>query len=322
MCPLLLTAISLIAQVSQDAGATDPPDRAKPPTLTGRLLFHRYRAYDAWDSEIYLADFARKSLVCLSMNWPVDHAMNAQFSPDGKRVVFMAVPKREHERSRWDIYLSDIGARTAPRNLTIGNGLCDEDPKFSPDGKTIVFKRDGRVAFMDLNGKHGRLLAGLEPGVEYSMPVLIANGKRVVAMTGARADGDLYSFAVPGGSRSPVAVTPGVLEYYPVPWTADYLLYVRWQSAEIHNDQIYRHTWRDGMATPVRFSRPDTNNSDPCPVDDRWIIFSSTRGGGKGGYDLYLGDSRAGGVRALYFPEMNTSLEELGACYQEARPGK
>jgi Tol biopolymer transport system component len=293
--------------------------RESAPAWDGQLFFHRYTNYDAWDGRLYLYDFARKTLTCLSERWPINHAMNAHVAPDGKRLVFMGVPRGRHDGRSWDVYLWEIGSACEPVNLTTDNGLRDEDPKFSPDGRTIVFKQDGRLAFMDLDGKNVRALPNLPTGGEWSMPIFTADGRTVVAMAGARDSGDLFAVDRDGKSIVSVATTPRVQEYYPVTWDAKRLLYVRWRSAEDHNDLVYRYVWADQKADPLPFCEPDTNNSDPWPMDDRWVIFSSTRPGGKGGYDLYLGDSVSGQTVSLDGRGINTPAEELGACYRPRR---
>ncbi len=293
------------------------------PELNGQLLFHRYTSYESWNSKLYLYDFAAKSLTCLTDAWPVDHAMNSHFSPDGKRIVFMAVPRGKHQGNAWDVYLWDVSSAKLPTNLTKDNGLRDEDPKFSPDGKTIVFKQDGIVKFMDLRGKNVRALPGQQPGAEYSMPFFTADGKRVVVLQGARDSGDLYALDPRARSRTTpaIAVTPGLFEYYPVTWDENRLLYVRWHSAENRHDQIYRYLWKERASEPLPFCKPTADYSDPWPIDDRWLFLSSTQKGGHGGYDLYLGDSRTTRFVPITVPGINTSAEELGACYRP-RPAK
>ena len=67
------------------------------------------------------------------------------FSPDGKKITFMGIGK---DTNTWDIFLYDLTQAAAPINLTATGNTRDEDPKFSPDGKRIVFKQDFRVAEM------------------------------------------------------------------------------------------------------------------------------------------------------------------------------
>jgi Tol biopolymer transport system component len=305
---LLLLVILAAAHGAQARGAG--------PEFTGQLLFHRYSSYDAWDSKLYLYDYKTGTLTCLSAAWAIDHAMNAHFSSDGRSIVFMGVPRGRHDGRSWDIFLCALARSADPVDLTARNGLRDEDPSFSPDGKTIVFKQDGRVKFVDVATRKVRPLRELAPGVEWSMPVFTTNGRAVVAMTGARASGDLYAVNLDGTKLMPIATTRGVQEYFPVAWDANRLLYVRWLSADNRNDQIYCYRWRDKKAERLPLWEDNSNASDPCPADDRWVFFSSTRSGGKGGYDLYAGDSVSGRAFPLAAEGINTPAEELGACYR------
>lgn len=185
---------------------------AAEPKFTGQLVFHRYTSYEAWDSKLYLYDYKAQALSCLSANWPIDHAMNAHFSPDGKSIVFMGVPRGQHNGQSWDVFWWDLASARNPINLTAGNGARDEDPNFSPDGKTIVFKQDGRLKLMDVKQKTVRWAPGFAPGVEWSMPVFTANGRSIVAMAGARASGDLYAVNLDSRRVTPIATTPGIQE--------------------------------------------------------------------------------------------------------------
>jgi hypothetical protein len=71
------------------------------PVLTGKLAFHRYTspAVDplAWDGELYLLDLATGGLSHISATWGLKHTINAHFSPDGCRLVFMATPSGSAE---------------------------------------------------------------------------------------------------------------------------------------------------------------------------------------------------------------------------------
>jgi Tol biopolymer transport system component len=305
---LLLLVVLITSDVASARGAG--------PELTGQLLFHRYSSYDAWDSRLYLYDYKTGALACLSADWPIDHAMNAHFSPDGKSIVFMGVPKGQDDGRSWDIFLCALARLGNPINLTVGNGLRDEDPSFSPDGKTIVFKQDGSVKLMNIATRRVRPFPNLAPGIEWSMPVFTTNSRTVVVMAGARATGDLYAVNLDGTKLTPIANTRGVQEYFPVPWDANRLLYVRWLSTENRNDQIYCYRWREKKAERLSLCEDNSNVSDPCPADDRWVFFSSTRSGGKGRYDLYIGDSVTGRAFRLAAEGINTPAEELGACYR------
>ncbi len=283
-------------------------------SLNGRLLFHRYSGYDNFDSQLFLVDFQAKSLTCISESWAIDHAMNAHFSPDGERIVFMGLPKGKRKRNDWDLFCWKFGSRQLPENLTAGNGLRDEDPNFAPDGASIVFKQEGRVACLDLYTKTVRKLE-IKGTAERSMPVFVSGGERIVMMENAAADGDLYMINRDGTNRQPVAAEPNLQEYFPVRWDDNRLLYVRWVSAENRNDQVCVYHWKTGARRLLKFCKPNANYSDPYPIDRRWVFFSSTREEGAGGYDLYLGDSETGATQRVQIDTINTKAEELGSSY-------
>ncbi len=292
--------------------------KVSPPSLNGLLLFHRYSGYDNFDSQLFLVDFQTNSLTCISELWPIDHAMNAHFSPDGEWIVFMGLPKGKRNSRDWDVFCWKFGSKQEPENLTQGNGLRDEDPNFAPDGASIVFKQDGRVAFLDLKTKVVRQV-DIKGKLERSMPVFVSGGERIVMMENAAEHGDLYVCNVDGTNRTPVAVEPRVQEYFPVRWDDFRLLYVRWVNPDNRNDQICVHDWKTGRNQSLLFCKQDANYSDPYPIDGRWLFFSSTQKQGAGGYDLYVGDSKTGAIKSLQIEMMNTKSEELGASYRPRR---
>ena len=305
----------LFAELVMAAGfrvAADEP--VSPPLLNGRLLFHRYTAYDNFDSQLFVVDFQANSLTCISDSWPIDHAMNAHFSPNGEWIVFMGLPEGKRRSQDWDVFCWEFGSNQQPMNLTAGNELRDEDPNFAPDGASIVFKQEGRVAFLDLNTK-AVLQLHIKGRLERSMPVFVSGGERIVMMENAAADGDLYVCKRDGTNRQAVAAAPSLQEYFPVQWDDNRLLYVRWVSAENRNDQVCVHDWMTGESRRLKFCTQNANYSDPYPIDRRWVFFSSTREEGAGGYDLYLGDSKTGATQRLQIDMINTKAEELGASY-------
>ena len=299
-------------------GVAPANEKVSPPSLNGRLLFHRYSGYDNYDSQLFLFDFQANSLTCISESWPIDHAMNAHFSPDGERIVFMGLPKGKRNSKDWDVFCWTFDSTQQPENLTEGNGLRDEDPNFAPDGASIVFKQAGRIAFLDLKTKAVQQV-DIQGKAERSMPVFVSSGRQVVMMENAAADGDLYVCHRDGTNRKPVAAEPSLQEYFPVRWDDNRLLYVRWPNADNRNDQIYVHDWKTGTNQPLTFCKQDANYSDPYPIDGRWLFFSSTREQGASGYDLYLGDSKTGAVQNVKFGTLNTEAEELGASYRPRR---
>ncbi len=296
--------------------AANPPNPAS--RLRGRIVFHRYTNYDAWDGRLYLYDFVTKRLRCLSERWEIDHAINANCSPDGKQIIFMGVSRGQHRGNAWDIYLWKLDGRAKPQNLTEALGTRDEDPRFAPDGKRIVFKQDGEIRIMDVANRQIQSIPFGGARAERSMPMFTPDGEHVVYAEGARKDMDLFLIDKANGTRQPLAIEPEIQEYFPVPLDASRFLYVRWTSRTDHHDQVWVSSLDGRTRAPLRFNQLGSDSSDPFPIDDRLVVYSSTRAGGKGGYDLYLGDREDGASWSLSSLGINTPHEELGACYDRA----
>ena len=286
--------------------------------LKGKLVFHTYTSYIAEDGHLWLYDFSLKKLSCLSRNWPLHHAINGQFSPDGRTIVFMAMSGKKIHAGEWDVFTWKIGD-LSPQDLTENNDMRDEDPKFSPDGRTIVFKQNNKITLMNIDGTNVRPLSIEPEEIERSMPYFAPDGQTIVFSEGARETSGIYSSSPLGTNRTALAAESNIEENYPIAWTGNRFLYSRWFSANNKNAQIYaldlksRKTWR------LPFNQEGSNASDPIPVDERYVIFSSTRGG-LGGYDLYVGDELTGEAQSLstVVPDsvpINTPQEELGATY-------
>lgn len=188
--------------------AANPSNPA--PRLHGRIVFHRYTNYDAWGGRLYLYDFATKRLRCLSERWAIDHAINGNFSPDGKQIVFMGVPRGQHRGNARDVFLWKVDSRAKPLNLTERLGTRDEDPRFAPDGKRILFEQDGGIRIMDLTNRRIRSIPFGGAPAERSMPMFTADGEHVVYAEGARKDMDLFLVDAADGTRRPLAIVPEI----------------------------------------------------------------------------------------------------------------
>ena len=282
------------------------------------MIFHRYTNYDAWDGRLYLYEFAKKRLRCLSESWEIDHAINGNFSPDGKQIVFMGVPRGQHRGDAWDVYLWEMDSLAKPLNLTEKLGTRDEDPRFAPDGKRILLKQDGEIRIMDLANRQIQAIPFGGAQAERSMPMFTSDEGSVVYAEGARKDSDLFLIDVATGARRALAIEPEIQEYFPVPLDASRFFYVRWTSRTDHHDQVWIGSLDGKTRQPLRFNRIGSDSSDPYPIDDRLVIYSSIRAGGEGGYDLYLGDRKYGASWSLSSLGINTPQDELGACYDRA----
>ena len=114
--------------------------------------------------------------------------MSLDVSSDGKTIVFDLLG---------DIYTVPMGGGSATR-ITSGSGF-DGQPRFSPDGKSIVFVSDRsgseNLYLVDPDGQHLRPLTRGQ-NQAYISPDFTPDGQYVVVSRG----GDLYLYHKDGGS--------------------------------------------------------------------------------------------------------------------------
>jgi Tol biopolymer transport system component len=296
-----------------------------PPALSGKIAYHSYSDYSNWDGKIYLLDLSQRSCQYISDGWNVDHAINPQFSPDGTKLIFQAVPKGDHNYNSLEIYLWDIGTQN-PTRLT-NNNLPDEDPKFSPNGQLIVFKREGYIYLMkpepeSVTNIPTRTTAN---AFEESMPFYTKDGAfKILYSSGIDQNADIRMVNENGSEDNFVngAHQSDTLEYYPIGWYDDKFLYTRWYvpwygSGDQPADQIYVCDINSGQTESLMINNgyESENNSDAYPIDRKYILFSSTRAG-MGSYDLFIGDVETGNFWSIsQFGGINTANAELGATY-------
>ena len=311
------------------AGAVATPTPTAP-KLSGKLVFQRFKkdTSDPEVSSLYLYDFATRRLTLLSANWNIQYPRNAHFSPDGKKLVFMGI---QNARTSWDVFVWTVGSSAKPVNLTgdsSNEGIRDEDPKFSPDGKTIAFKRGprdkGDLYLMKADGTNIRPVVLNEPFIERSAPFFTRDGRYLLYFQGVGANEGVYRCPIGGKTSQVLDDDPGVQEYYPVMWKPSTALYVKWGD-ERKLDQVCSINFNSATKNPVflPFNDPNTENADPYPANDRYVFFSSKRSGTKGGYDLYLGDSTKNQVwtmQSLGAVGLNSTDGELGVTYSPPQP--
>lgn len=285
------------------------------PISTGAVLFHNYSDYLAWDGKLYMLNLSTGILNEISSNWNIDHTINAHFSPDGSKIVFMGVPEGSHQGNSWDIYLWQIGQNN-PINLTNSNGLRDEDPKFSPNGNAIVFKQNGDLKVMDLNGNIINVVTNT-PTVEESMPFYTSDGQKIIYARGAGNNSDIYIINTNGSNNQPLQNITNLQEYYPITRDQQDYLFTRWVSPTNQHDQIYLGYFSGANPQALSFNSQNSDFSDPYPAGSNYVFYSSTRSGGSGGYDLYLAELSSNTSWSMSMFNANTSRDELGACYSD-----
>jgi hypothetical protein len=270
----------------------------------GWLLWHSYNSYIDLDSQLYLRT---PDGTVRTVSGDFIHAMNGSFGRSPEQFTFMAIDRTADE---WDIYLSDRGEIT---NLTQNSGFRNEDPKFSPDGRTIVFKRSRwnesvsdfvcDLALLDVKTREVTMLT--DDFAEEAMPYFSADGKYIYCARYTQGIGSICRSDLSPQTYETIFSENGVNAYYPVV-CGDKLYFTKWFSADNHCDQIM--CCDGGEITSVPFDSDKYDCSDACPVDGRKMVFSSTM---NGDYDLYYYD----GCQVSSLSELNTDKNELGADY-------
>jgi Tol biopolymer transport system component len=112
-----------------------PGDLCRQPTVSlhqGRLAFNRAN----WDANIWRVELpapGRPAGTPVSLINSTRLEMNAQFSPDGTRIVFESLRSGTQE-----LWVADGDGRN-DRQLTSFNGRVGGTPAWSPDGQSIAF---------------------------------------------------------------------------------------------------------------------------------------------------------------------------------------
>ncbi|WP_026493291.1 PD40 domain-containing protein [Butyrivibrio sp. XPD2002] len=287
----------------------------------GMIVFHSYSDYNAGDSRIFLYDFKSDTLKCLSENWKdIVNPMNACFRNDGKALVFMG----QNRDGEWDIFQYELGA-DKPVNITEGNDLDDEDPKYDSKGKYIIFKQSNPsgkgTRIVRYSCRSGKTKVILKGSSEKSMPYYSKNGKKIYYTEGKGRKTSIKALDVKSKEISMLYSKDGVQSYYPITGgNGKYLYFSRGYSKKNRVDQIIRYNLKTGKAKSLKCNSRHFDCSDACYVSSKYIIISSTKSGKEGGYDLYLVNVKSGGMTSLsnFNNHINTPMEELGCDYFES----
>lgn len=284
------------------------------PITTGSLVFHRYSAWENWDGKLFLYEFSTKNLTELSKQWTeIEHTCNAHFSPDGTKIVFMAVPKNKRSSNSWNIYLYDFTNPEVVINLT-PNSVLDQDPKFFKDGINICYKSDGDLRILNTQTLTSKKVTNDGWSVEESMPYPTTDGKKIIYSSGEGDDTHIYSVNIDGSDKKVIENTNGVHSYYPMVKDDSTYIFTRGFSASNNADELYLADY-NGTSYSLGFNSETADDSDSFPVDSQYVFFSSNRLGTKGGWDLFLGNSKTGSSWTLSIFGVNSNLHELGVCY-------
>jgi Tol biopolymer transport system component len=316
LCFFMLTFLVSCSGSSQNNPIPEipPADNTPQPVLSGKMVYHSYSCYTCNDSKMFLYNFSTNERTVLSQNWNISNPMNAHFSPDGTKIVFMGISQTNNS---WDVFIYTLGTNNQPTNLTQNSLVRDEDPKFSPDGSKIIFKQNGILKEMDTAGTI--LKTFTVPNSEASMPYYTTDGNSIVYAGNETTASTLniYKYSISNGTTQTLSAIANLEEYYPIVIDADTFLFTRWYSSSNQNDQVYLGYFNNATPLKLPFNESDANFSDAYPINGNTLLISSTRPGGIGQYDLFLADKTTGKKWSLnlYNPYINSVNSELGGCY-------
>ena len=295
------------------------PATANIDDLSGTLFFHRYSDYSSWDATMWSLDLDSGSFIQINKNWTtVLSPINAHVSSDGQYLTFMGsaagLPDIDGKpQYDWDVFISHWeGSKWSdPINLTGANGKRDEDPKFSPDGKTIVYKEDGVLTTVQSTGGDKTYLSVGE--AESSMPYYRTNGIDILF----ERQGKTYLKTATGDQIMDPG-TGGESSYYPIGVDNERFLFTRVQDSK--HDGI-RWGYYDGRPSTDLFFNNDTwDSSDSYPYKDAKDFIFLVSGDvniPKGGYNLVIADLKRKKVVNIddLYGDINSHQQELGPAW-------
>jgi hypothetical protein len=238
--------------------------------------------------------------------------INAHISIDGQHMTFMGTQAGLAE-NEWDVFVSHWNGSqwSEPKNLTGPNGKRDEDPKFSPNGKTIVYKENGVLATVDRTGGPKTYLSLGQ--AESSMPYFHSNGKDILF----ERQGKIFLKTASGDKEMDAGIA-GVSSYYPIGVDNERFLFTRVQDSK--HDGI-RWGYYDGRpSTDLFFNNDIWDSSDSYPYQDAKDFIFLVSGDDNiylGGYNLVIADLRAQKVINIddLYGEINSGQQELGPAW-------
>jgi len=269
--------ILFIRDVKQEKTVQDVyPDL---PLANARIMDNlMYRHWDSWGdasySNVFYMNYKDGQLTGKAtniMNEPFDAPLQPfggmeqiTWSPDGNSIAYTCKKesgKEAAQSTNSDIYLYDI-ASGKTQNLSEGMPGYDQEPAFSPDGRSIVwnsmeragFESDrNRIMLYDLQTKkRSELTAGLDLSANH--PQWSNDGKSLFFIAGVQATYQLYTMDV--ATKKSRAITKGQHDYTALGVAGSQSL-VGTRMSMSQPTELYRVDLKTGQETQLTFTNKD-----------------------------------------------------------------
>ncbi len=133
-------------------------EREKDPVKAHVTEDRIFRYWDSWLTDgkvlhVFVRDLRTGALTDLtpaSRQWfePMDATGSYDISPDGAEIAYSVDRSGPpHDPTNWDVFLVDTAGGAEPRNITADNPADDTRPRYSPDGRFLVYGMQRRLDF-------------------------------------------------------------------------------------------------------------------------------------------------------------------------------
>jgi len=198
------------------------------------------------------------------------------FLPDGKQIVFHGVPRGSIAADAWDVFLWRVDGRRAPQPHR-GISAARRGPEVRSGRQANPLKQDGRDPdhgpresedpVHPVGGARGRAIDAM----------LLGMGNSRLCRGSTQGYGSLPRRSSDRARGVPSRSQPNSRNTSRTRSTPSRFFYVRWTSRPDITIRSGSVAWMAGCANRSLSISPGQDSSDPYPIDDRLVVFSSTR---------------------------------------------